>query len=102
MSLIPFPVRSRHDGRLPLATPPPLPRLTQRRAAALYGDETGAATAEYVVATIGPVGWCARASATGRSRETGKGTWTPTAVSALGAAALALVAPHPRVEHSRY
>ena len=55
MSLIPFPVRSRHDGRLPLATLPPLPRLTQRRAAALYGDETGAATAEYVVATMAVV-----------------------------------------------
>lgn len=55
MSLIPFPVRSRHDGRLPLATLPPLPLLTQRRAAALYGDETGAATAEYVVATMAAV-----------------------------------------------
>ena len=55
MSLIPFPVRSRHDGRLALATLPPLPRLTQRRAAALYGDETGAATAEYVVATMAAV-----------------------------------------------
>jgi len=31
---------------------PPLPRLTTRRAASLYGDETGAATAEYAVATM--------------------------------------------------
>lgn len=56
MSLIPFPIRGSHGGgRLPLAPMPPLPRLTPRRAAVLYGDETGAATAEYVVATMAAV-----------------------------------------------
>lgn len=34
---------------------PPLPHLTSRRAAALYGDETGAATAEYAIATMAAV-----------------------------------------------
>jgi len=29
-----------------------LPTLTRRRAAQLFGDETGAATAEYAIATI--------------------------------------------------
>lgn len=33
----------------------PLPRLTRRRAAVLYGDETGAATAEYAIATMAAV-----------------------------------------------
>lgn len=33
----------------------PLPRLTPRRAAALYDDDTGAATAEYAVATMATV-----------------------------------------------
>jgi len=42
------PPRSRSD----LVT---VPRLTTRRAAALYGDETGAATAEYAVATMAAV-----------------------------------------------
>lgn len=37
-----------------------LPPLTQRRAAALFDDEDGAATAEYAVATIGAVLRCAR------------------------------------------
>lgn len=32
-----------------------LPRLTTRRAAALFGDDTGAATAEYAVATMAAV-----------------------------------------------
>lgn len=35
--------------------PMPLPPLTRRRAARLFGDETGAATAEYAVATMGAV-----------------------------------------------
>ncbi|WP_431803345.1 DUF4244 domain-containing protein [Microbacterium sp. bgisy203] len=34
---------------------PPLPPLTRRRAASLYGEETGAATAEYAVATMAAV-----------------------------------------------
>jgi hypothetical protein len=29
-----------------------LPRLTRHRAARLFGDETGAATAEYAIATM--------------------------------------------------
>ena len=53
MSLIPFPIPYPRDaGAL---TVPPLPRLTHRRAAALFDDETGAATAEYVVATMAAV-----------------------------------------------
>jgi len=32
-----------------------LPPLTSRRAAALFGDETGAATAEYAIATMAAV-----------------------------------------------
>ncbi len=42
----------------PLATAPefaPLPPLTKGRAADLFGDETGAATAEYAVATMAAV-----------------------------------------------
>ncbi|WP_292863369.1 DUF4244 domain-containing protein [Microbacterium sp.] len=53
MSLIPFPVRRPHD--IDAVAFPSLPPLTQRRAAALFGDETGAATAEYVVATMAAV-----------------------------------------------
>ncbi|MBS1674185.1 MAG: DUF4244 domain-containing protein [Actinobacteria bacterium] len=34
---------------------PPLPPLTRRRAAQLFGDETGAATAEYAIATMAAV-----------------------------------------------
>lgn len=37
------------------AAPPPLPDLTTRRAAELFGDETGAATAEYAIATMAAV-----------------------------------------------
>ena len=37
------------------APPDPLPRLTTRRARALYDDETGAATAEYAIATMAAV-----------------------------------------------
>lgn len=33
----------------------PIPLLTARRAAGLYGDESGAATAEYAVATMATV-----------------------------------------------
>ena len=33
----------------------PLPRLTRRRAALALGDDTGAATAEYAVATMAAV-----------------------------------------------
>ncbi|MFT4211679.1 MAG: DUF4244 domain-containing protein [Microbacterium sp.] len=33
----------------------PLPRLTRRRAAALLADDTGAATAEYAIATMAAV-----------------------------------------------
>ncbi len=32
-----------------------IPRLTRRRAARLYADETGAATAEYAIATMAAV-----------------------------------------------
>lgn len=34
---------------------PPLPPLTRRRVRTLYADETGAATAEYAVATMAAV-----------------------------------------------
>lgn len=34
---------------------PPLPPLTRRRAVDLFADETGAATAEYAVATMAAV-----------------------------------------------
>lgn len=34
---------------------PSLPHLTSRRAAELFGDETGAATAEYAIATMAAV-----------------------------------------------
>lgn len=37
------------------ALPPSLPRLTARRASALFDDETGAATAEYAIATMAAV-----------------------------------------------
>ena len=33
----------------------PLPALTRRRAARLFGDDTGAATAEYAIATMAAV-----------------------------------------------
>lgn len=32
-----------------------IPRLTSRRAAQLFGDETGAATAEYAITTMATV-----------------------------------------------
>lgn len=44
--------RPRHPQKLDL---PPLPPLTRRRAAALFDDEAGAATAEYAVATMATV-----------------------------------------------
>lgn len=37
------------------ALAPAPPRLTRRRAAQLFGDETGAATAEYAIATMAAV-----------------------------------------------
>lgn len=46
---MPRPTHSAHSA------PTPLPRLTPRRAAALYDDDTGAATAEYAVATMAAV-----------------------------------------------
>jgi len=36
-------------------TDPPFPPLTSKRAADLFSDETGAATAEYAVATMAAV-----------------------------------------------
>lgn len=44
---------ARARGARPSA--PPLPPLTRRRAAGLFADETGAATAEYAVATMAAV-----------------------------------------------
>lgn len=35
--------------------PPALPVLTRRRATRLFGDDTGAATAEYAIATMAAV-----------------------------------------------
>ncbi len=43
----PAPLASRGENRLPA--------LSSRRAAALFGDETGAATAEYAIATMAAV-----------------------------------------------
>lgn len=42
---------------MPFTTPdaPGLPPLTRSRAARLFGDDSGAATAEYAVATMGAV-----------------------------------------------
>lgn len=37
------------------ARPPHLPQLTSRRAAGLFGDDSGAATAEYAIATMANV-----------------------------------------------
>lgn len=59
-----------------------LPALTRRRAASLFTDESGAATAEYAITTIGPVSWCTRHSAACRSREARQGTRAPVPVSA--------------------
>ena len=36
-------------------TAPAIPRLTRRRAAQSFGDDTGAATAEYAIATMAAV-----------------------------------------------
>lgn len=52
MSLITFPVRRPPRGEAPLPTLPP---LTSRRAADLFTDDAGAATAEYAVATMAAV-----------------------------------------------
>lgn len=41
------------DKRRPRAAPPP--SLTVRRAQQLFGDDTGAATAEYAIATMAAV-----------------------------------------------
>ncbi|GAA1465330.1 DUF4244 domain-containing protein [Microbacterium thalassium] len=47
----------RRADALPLFArrPPALPRLTRRRAERLFGDDTGAATAEYAIATMAAV-----------------------------------------------
>ena len=49
------PPRSSRAAARERQTPPPLPALTSRRAAAMFGDDTGAATAEYAVATMAAV-----------------------------------------------
>lgn len=46
--------RARHSVRRGAAQPA-LPPLTARHAARLFGDETGAATAEYAIATMAAV-----------------------------------------------
>lgn len=54
MTVRPFSaVRSAHSRALSPAAA--LPPLTSRRAAALFGDDDGAATAEYAVATMAAV-----------------------------------------------
>ncbi len=47
--------RSTSASHPTFASRPPLPDLTTRRAAALFGDEAGAATAEYAIATMAAV-----------------------------------------------
>ena len=54
-----------------LPTLPPLPRLTRRRAAAAFGDDTGAATAEYAVATMAAVAFAGLLVVILRSDEVG-------------------------------
>ncbi len=45
-----------HPSRRPHARAvPPLPRLSSRSAARLFGDDSGAATAEYAIATMAAV-----------------------------------------------
>lgn len=63
---------TRRDG---VAALNPLPRLTSRRAAALFADETGAATAEYAIATMRAVLRCTRQNCCRgpRSQVTGPG-----------------------------
>jgi Flp pilus assembly pilin Flp len=46
---------TRPASRPSLPVPPDLPPLTSRRAARLFDDETGAATAEYAIATMAAV-----------------------------------------------
>lgn len=46
---------TRASGALPLPPLRPLPVLTSRRAATLFADDAGAATAEYAVATMAAV-----------------------------------------------
>ena len=56
MSDTPTPVPStEHLASLAPAEDPPT--LTRRRAARLFGDDTGAATAEYAIATMAAVGF---------------------------------------------
>ena len=47
--------RIRRPHTRPLASPPRVPSLTARRAAVLFADDTGAATAEYAIATMAAV-----------------------------------------------
>lgn len=46
-----------------------IPALTSRRAAALFGDESGAATAEYAVATMAAVAFAGLLVVIMRSEE---------------------------------
>jgi Flp pilus assembly pilin Flp len=48
---------------------PPLPTLTSRRSARLFGDDTGAATAEYAIATMAAVAFAGLLVAIMRSDE---------------------------------
>lgn len=51
----------------------PLPALTRRRAARLFGDDTGAATAEYAIATMAAVAFAGLLVVIIRSRRTRSG-----------------------------
>ncbi|MET0297963.1 MAG: DUF4244 domain-containing protein [Microbacterium sp.] len=57
---LPFSARSRAGG---------LPRLSRRRAADLFDDETGAATAEYAIATMAAVAFAGLLEVIMRSDE---------------------------------
>ncbi|WP_372449957.1 DUF4244 domain-containing protein [Microbacterium resistens] len=48
-------ITSSRRARPAPASAPPLPPLTRRRSAALFGDDRGAATAEYAIATMAAV-----------------------------------------------
>jgi hypothetical protein len=48
---------------------PPLPALTRRRAAVLFADDTGAATAEYAIATMAAVAFAGMLVVIMRSEE---------------------------------
>jgi len=51
----PSPVATRRTAAPMAPTAGGLPPLTRRRAALLFGDDTGAATAEYAIATMAAV-----------------------------------------------